>query len=180
MTESTFDAATAVKDLEYTFVKYRPNPDAEGLDDDERDRRKRLADLPWTGTVPEPDDDLIGALFDRALPNVGLERTRRIEAFQTEQRRTRLEWWHAQPDNAGKDAPADGFDVELPADMMQDENDRFAELLAELRGHGRRQVVDALTAFCQGQPPREVLTELPARVLASFLGWLTGQFRPER
>lgn len=176
---STFDAGEAVKELGYTFAKYRPDPDAPDITEDERDRRKHLADLAWSGVVPEPNDELIGALFDKALPAVGLERARRIEEFRDVAAAERLAWWHRQDENAGKDALADGWDVQPAASVLDAENDRYAAVLAELRVDGRDRVVSALAEFCQGTPQREVLDALPARVLSSFLGWLTGQFRPE-
>lgn len=179
MTGPTFDAGEAVKDLAYTFEKYRPDPDADGIGEAERDRRKQLGGLAWAGVVPEPTDDHIGALFDRALPGVGLERSQRLEAFRDRSAQARLEWWKEQPDNIGKDQPATGWDVTPPAGLLEAENERWAGLLAELRGDGRDRIVDALAAFCQGTPEREILAELPPRVLSSFLGWLTGQFRPE-
>lgn len=174
---ATFDAAV-VADLAYTFDKFRPDPDALGLSDEERDRRKRLADLHWKGVVPEPDDVKLSRLFDAALPDIDLERLQRIDALTEQQRAARVEWWRQQPHEDGAEEPA-GDDVEVPVQWQRGEQAEYAEMLVALREESRRRTATALAEFCGNQPEAEVLLELPFRVLQHFLGWITGQFRPE-
>lgn len=178
---SMFNASEVVTDLRFDFSKYRPDPAAEGLSDEERDRRKLLADEQWTGTIPEPSDDDIERLFNQSLPEVRLITQRALAGVLERQRAGRLEWWQQQPREAGAVPPAgdDVFNLEVPAEMLAAEQEEYLASSHEARLQGRERTFEALAEFCHGTPSRAVLEALPWRVFQHFTGWLSGQFRPE-
>jgi hypothetical protein len=176
-----FDAGEKVESLEYDFTKYRPDPAAPGLSDEEKADRLRIAQLPWAGEITEPPDDKIEALFNVVLPSMRLEMIELGEALDQEQRASRLEWWRDQDHPEGTEEPAEGElnTLDIPMSLIRVEQEEAQRRNAALRAAQRKRTVAALADFCGGYPPVEVLDVLPWRALQHFLGWVTGQFRPE-
>lgn len=178
---SKFEASN-VEPLEYDLSGYKPDPDEPGLEMEERDRRIKVGQLPgWTGIIPEPDDARISKFFYGILPDVRLEQTEAIDALIERQREARLEWWRTQDHPLGTPEPTKDeiLNLDVPASRERLEQEQYTAELTASRERGRDRTVAGLAEFCQQHPDAEILAELKWRPFQHFLGWVTGQFRPE-
>lgn len=174
-----FTAAEVVDSLEFDFTVYRPKvPDPDHPD---YDRLKRLADEAWSGVTPEPSDAGIERFFNRNLPAVRDIGVDLFDEHITATREARREWFRTNRPNLDADAlDADALEaLEVPVELRKQERAAYVDVSEKIRETARQATIAAIAEFTQGSPSALVLEALPWRAMQHYLGWLTGQFRPE-